>query len=111
MSPDGLHNLWQRWDSDPPLFHADEVQDQLGSAFDRLVSLGILRESTPAEYAPCWDCGDGFVGRITCVLHPSTGRRRAYFQCPECGVKEVPFDQLRRWVVAHEDALRVLADA
>lgn len=111
MPPDVLHNLWERWDNDPPLFHADEVQGQLGSAFDRLVTLGLLRESAPAECAPCWDCGDGFVGRITCVHDASTGHRRAYIHCPECGVKEVSFDHLRRWVVPHEDALGVLANA
>lgn len=111
MPPDALQNLWQRWDDDPPIFHADEIQSHLGPSSDQLVSLGVLRESTPTASAPCWDCGDGFVGRITCVRHPSTGERRAYIHCPDCGVKEVPFDRLRRWEIASVDCLTVLARA
>jgi hypothetical protein len=111
MPPDALQNLWQRWDNDPPVFHADEVQPLFGPILDRLVSMGLVRETTPSECAPCWDCGDGFVGRITCVRQPSTGERRAYIHCPECGVKEVAFEHLRRWVVADEDALHALAVA
>lgn len=111
MPLDVLQNLWQRWDNDPPVFHADEIQHLFGPTLERLVSLGLVRETTPSESAPCWDCGDGFVDRIICVRHPTTGERRAYIHCPDCGVKEVAFDQLRRWEVGNEDALRALANA
>lgn len=111
MPPDVLQNLWQRWDSDPPIFHAEEVERYLGSSADALVRLRLLREAATTDSAPCWDCGDGFVGRVTFVRHPSTGQRRAYIHCPDCGVKEVAFDQLRRWSVATDQVLPALAHA
>ncbi len=111
MSPELLSRIWQRLDSEPPLFFADEVGRHFGDGLTRLIELGLLSETTPSSCVPCWDCGRGFVGRVEFLLHRRTGTRRPYIHCPECGVKEVAPESLKRWSVDATGCLTATSQA
>jgi DNA-directed RNA polymerase subunit RPC12/RpoP len=111
MSPELLSRIWQRLDSEPPLFFADEVGRHFGDDLTHFIELGLLSETTPSSCVPCWDCGRGFVGRVEFLLHRRTGTRRPYIHCPECGVKEVSPNSLKRWTVDAAGCLAAISAA
>lgn len=111
MSPELLSRIWQRLDSEPPLFFADEVVRHFGDGLTRFIELGLLSETTPSSCVPCWDCGCGFVGRVEFLLHRRTETRRPYTHCPECGVKEVAPESLKRWTVDATGCLAAISEA
>jgi hypothetical protein len=109
MTPDPFVLMLQRLDDQPPLFFAEEARKHFGPTLDRLIGLGLLRQTTPAASAPCCDCGH--VGRVEFVTGRRTGRTHAYLPCTDCGAVEVPLDALKRWAVDVPALLAALADA
>lgn len=111
MSHEPFRRTLRRLDDEPPVFFADEVERHLSPIRDRLVGLGLLRETTPATCVPCRHCGNGHVARVEFVRSSRTGRTHAYLPCPECGPVEVRPDHLKRWTVDAAALVAVLASA
>lgn len=111
MSHEPFRRTLRRLDDEPPVFFADEVERHLSPIRERLVSLGLLRETTPATSVPCRHCGHGHVARVEFVRSSRTGRMHAYLPCPECGPVEVRPDHLKRWTVDAAALVAVLASA
>lgn len=111
MSHNLLSQLWQRLDCEPPLFLADEVDRHLDDGLACLIALGLLTETAPSSSGACRDCGRGFVGRVEFILNRRTGARRPYIHCPECGVKEVAPESLKRWTVDAAACLMAVSQA
>jgi hypothetical protein len=111
MSHEPFRRTLRRLDDEPPVFFADEVDRHLSPIRDRLVGLGLLRETTPATCVPCRHCGNGHVARVEFARSSRTGRTHAYLPCPECGPVEVRPDHLKRWTVDAAALVAVLARA
>ncbi|MBP3954845.1 hypothetical protein J8F10_06055 [Gemmata sp. G18] len=92
-----LTAMWQRLDRDPPVFFEDQLAPALGAARERVFALGLLRPTAPSGFAPCRECGTGYVGRVEWLTSARTGARDAYIPCPACGPVRIDPDALRQW--------------
>ena len=99
MSHDPLAPIWARLDSVQPVFFHADLERSLNGVHDRLVDLGVLKESTPSLYAQCTECGGGHLVRAVWVPNARTGRDEPRLPCPTCGPVATSTDNLRRWVV------------
>jgi len=86
------------------LEHAGPVTAQeahrWGSEFvERLSTLGVLRETTPAARLRNELCEHGCDMEPEIVTHATTGERFGVHRClrEECGLVRIPLDDLRRW--------------
>jgi len=70
-----------------------------GEFVERLSSLGVLRETTPAARLRNEACEHGCDMEPEIVTHEKTGERFGIHGCmrEECGLVRIPLDDLRRW--------------
>lgn len=100
-APDPLPSILRRLDwVEDPAYPFDEVQRWPRGALDRLLAVGILRETNPAREVTCGNCADGCWITPDIVEDPRTGQMVCTGWChdPEDGGR-VTFstDRLRMW--------------
>ncbi len=99
MQRDPLVPVLLRLDNDPPLFLARDVEGERVSWRDRLLSLGLIQEVAPTQFAVCGECQQGHIRRVRWLTDDRTGGVKAFLPCSECGPVQISPDQLRRWAV------------
>jgi hypothetical protein len=96
---DLLREFWYRAECEEPVFSAEEIEWAPPGQFDRLCSLGLLKETDRATWARCEACGDGHVETVVWVQNATTGRPAPFVPCPENGGTAVWIERLRRWAI------------
>jgi hypothetical protein len=107
MSRDPLALIWERLDTEPPIFFAERPDPEFANTRDRLISSSFLRETEPGQFAVCLACGGGHVRRVAWVEDPRSGERSPYLPCPNCGSVRIEPERLQRWIV---DVPRLLTE-
>ncbi len=103
-----LRLILRRLDRDRPVIPNGEFQSQIQPHWDTLGQLGLLRERAPAGWITCDECGGGHRCRLEYLTDHATQLQSAFASCPECGVYEVPRDQLRRWTVDVDECVNAV---
>lgn len=96
---DGLKPVWQRLDNVQPVFYHADLEHILNGGRDRLVGLGLLKETTPSLHAQCLECGNGHLVPAVWLPNVGTGQEEPRLPCPTCGPVPISADCLRRWLV------------
>ncbi len=105
-----FRQLLSRADDDPARFDGDEVANWPAGGLDRLIAMGFLIETYPAESVACDACGENHVESVRWIDTPDV-RRRAYIVCPEAGRVPVDPDRLRQWNVSGTSLAVLVAEA
>ncbi len=93
-----LTELLTRAEQPEPLFDAEDVGRWPGTAFDRLILLGLLVEADLTPAIACDACGHDHVEAVEWIRVP--GREpRAFIPCPAEGRVQVDLTRLKRWSV------------
>jgi len=82
--------------SEQPVFAFDEVHCWPAGLLDRLVDIGLLRETEPAELIACNNCDEGHVLEPEIREYPDLGAV-AVAKCPTCGRVQFSLDRLKQW--------------
>lgn len=93
MSADPFRLILKRLESNPPSL----LTRELGTAFEILVGLGLLRQAEPATSMPCAECGDSRLLPITYIRDEVDRSMRGYTACAHCGVNAVDMSCVQRW--------------
>jgi hypothetical protein len=108
---DALRHFWWRAEYPEAIFAADEVRFWPAGQIERLRRLGLLREGDLSSSVICFNCGHP---HSAVVFYPSQdlfGRTRPHIICPDEGLIEVDFDDMRQWLVDRPALARVLVRA
>jgi len=105
-----LRDVWFRATCGDPVFSYDDVHRWRWDEFDRLVRIGVLRETAQARYVLCDACTEGHREEVVweSSVRTPTGMR-GYIPCPE--ERSVPVDpeRLRQWAVDAGTLARLIA--
>jgi len=105
-----LRDVWVRASCGDPLFSYDDVHRWRQDEFERLVLMGVLRETAQARYVLCDACTEGHREEVVweSSVRTPTGMR-GYIPCPE--ERSVPIDpeRLRQWAVDAGTLARLIA--
>ena len=105
-----LRDVWFRATCGDPVFSYDDVHRWRWDEFDRLVRIGVLRETAQARYVICDACTEGHREEVVweSSVRTPTGMR-GYIPCPE--ERSVPVDpeRLRQWAVDAGTLARLIA--
>lgn len=79
----------------------------------QLVSLGLLREVTPASSVRNDECEHACDMVPEIITHAKTGERFGIHRCmhEDCGIVQIPSDELRRWDLYLTGVAAAVADA
>ena len=110
MSPDPLSIIWRCGDIPDPVLAGDEVGCLSAPIFDRLVNLGLLRETHTARHVTCLDCAEQHVEEVWSVICPD-GCTRFFIRCPENGRIEVGRERLLQWAIDYTPLQQALISA
>jgi hypothetical protein len=106
-----LQPLWWRAEHVDPVFAADELKSWPAGLRDRLVALGLLRETEPATSVMCSSCAHPHPAAVFYPNEDHFGRTQPHIMCPEDGLLAVDFDDLRQWLVDRPVLARALAQS
>jgi hypothetical protein len=105
-----LRDVWVRASCGDPVFSYDDVHRWRQDEFERLVLIGVLRETAQARYVLCDACTEGHREEVAweSSVRTPTGIR-GYIPCPE--ERSVPIDpeRLRQWAVDAGTLARLIA--
>jgi hypothetical protein len=93
------------------VFAADELKSWPAGLRDRLVALGLLRETKPATGVMCYSCSHPHPAAVFYPNEGLFGRTRPHIMCPEDGLLAVDFDDMRQWRVDRQALARALAQS
>ncbi|MCC6392608.1 MAG: hypothetical protein IT167_18555 [Bryobacterales bacterium] len=94
-----LRPFWWRTEEAEPLLAADEIQRWPVGTRQALTGLGLLREAGLAAEVTCYSCGRAHGAAVFYPNEEVHGRSRPHIVCPEDGLIEVEFDDMRQWLV------------
>jgi hypothetical protein len=98
MSPDPLDLLWRCADNPTPALVLENLEAISQSDLDRLMELGLVRESATATHVICDACAEGHVEEVDRIEY-ADHVTRFFITCPENGRVEVPRERLMQWAV------------
>lgn len=105
-----LRELFFRAACGNPTFSADDVHRWPRRDFDRLVGIGVLRETVQARYVTCDACTLAHREEVVWQRSVRTPNGlRAYIPCPVEMSVEVDPERLRQWIADHGALARATA--
>ena len=88
-----LRPILSRWELEPPVFAADEIDTTLQTLMPRLRDQAVLRPISPVEALTCFECGER---RRVESLRGQAGQVNSYLHC-HCGISAIAEERLKRW--------------
>jgi len=110
MSPDPLDLIWHCADNLSPALVLEDMEAMSHSHLDRLIDLGLVRQTVTATHVTCDACAEGHVEEVTRIVYPDQATR-FFIACPENGRVEVPRERLLQWTVDYLPLFASLSSA
>ena len=106
-----LRSFWWRAEEREPLLASDEVRRWPARVREALADLGLLRDAGIANEIACYSCGRAHGAAVFYPNADIHGRTRPHIVCPEDGLIEVDFDDMRQWLVDRRRLATALTSA
>lgn len=107
---EGWRELLTALDGQRPVIAGEAVREWPPEQLAELTAAGLLTEIAPARSLACPGCTEAPFCDVICTER-HTGERRMLLACPNCGMTEIPLDDLRRWQVDRAVVLELVRQA
>jgi len=110
MSPDPFDLIWRCADNPSPALVVEDMEAIPRPDLDRLIELGLVKQTATAMHVTCDACTEGHVEEVVRIMYPDQVTR-FFITCPESGRVEVPRERLLQWTVDYLPLFTALLSA